>query len=189
MRQLIINRTQSIKQRTSQRGASLIEALVAIVILAVGLLGMAGMTAASIKYNQTSRMRGTGVLLVNDLAERARINIVGFNGGGYEKKDTYSFSSTLTDPTGCTNAAVCSAAGLATYDLNQWLQNVSNRLPGGSAYITTATANGIRTMNVSLIWAEPSDLEDNLTQTCPANALPKTGDTTGIRCMNFRVTL
>ncbi len=50
----------------SQRGAGLIEVLVAVVILAIGLLGMAGMTASSIKFNQMSRMRGTGVLLVKE---------------------------------------------------------------------------------------------------------------------------
>lgn len=196
-----------IKPCASQHGVGLIEVLVAIVILAVGLLGVAGMTAASIQHNQTARMRGTGVLLVNDLAERARINITGFDNDGYKKEDKYSFTSTLTAPSGCTKTKPCDASNLAKYDMNQWLQNVYNRLPGGSAYITTSktcgastagsagaagsagTADGVRCMDVTLIWTEPSDLEGNLTQTCPKAALPTTGDTNGIRCMNFRVTL
>ncbi len=180
----------------SQRGAGLIEVLVAMVILAVGLLGMAGITAASIQYNQTSRMRGTGVLLVNDLAERARINISGFDAGKYSREETYNFSFTPTQPTGCTPTPgdTCDAAGLAEFDMQQWLVNVNNRLPAGGAYIATATdaTGSIRTMNVTLIWTEPVDIENNLTQACP---LKPNGDPVvdpnnkGARCMNFRVTL
>lgn len=174
-----------VMQRTSQRGATLVEALIAIVILAIGLLGMAGMTAASIQHNQTSRMRGTGVLLVNDLAERARINAAGFDGGGYDRTVQYNFGANVAAPAGCTVGHVCDAAGIAAYDQAQWLQNVNNRLPGGGAVVTTDTNAGIRSMNVWLIWTEPSDLESNLTQNCPAAA----GNANGTRCMYFRVTL
>ena len=91
--------------RCKQYGATLIEVLVAVFILAIGLLGMAGMTAASIKFNQMSRMRGAGVLLVNDLAERARVNIMGFDAGGYASGATkkYSFKPELTTESGCSD--------------------------------------------------------------------------------------
>ena len=44
-----------------QRGATLLEVLVAMVVLAVALFGMAGLTSSSIKSNQFSRMRATGL--------------------------------------------------------------------------------------------------------------------------------
>lgn len=169
------------KQRSAQRGATLVEALIAMVILAVGLLGMAGMTAAAIQQNQIARMRGTGVLLINDLAERARINAAGFDTGGYDRANL----ANLAAPAGCEVSANCDAAGLAAYDQAQWLQNVNERLPSGNAIVATDTVNGIRNMDVWLIWTEPSDLEGNLTQGCPAAA----GNANSTRCMYFRVTL
>lgn len=185
-----------------QRGAGLIEVLVAILILAIGLLGMAGMTASSIKFNQMSRMRGTGVLLVNDLAERARVNVLGFDAGGYDRADKqYSFSPTLTSESGCSDlgANKCTAGDLATYDVNQWLKNIRARLPGGDAFIQTSVTKDARTMDIWLMWTEATESTNtsadddsantsNMSQTCPASVLPN-GDTSGVRCMYFMVTL
>ncbi len=186
-----------------QRGAGLIEVLVAILILAIGLLGMAGMTAASIKYNQMSRMRGAGVLLVNDLAERARVNVLGFDAGSYASPNNkkYSFSTTLTNESGCSDlgANKCTAGDLATYDVNQWLKNIRARLPGGDAFIQTSVTKDARTMDIWLMWTEATESTNtaannanantnNMSQTCPASVLPN-GDTSGVRCMYFMVTL
>ena len=186
-----------------QRGAGLIEVLVAILILAIGLLGMAGMTAASIKYNQMSRMRGAGVLLVNDLAERARVNVLGFDAGSYDSPNNkkYSFSTTLTNESGCSDlgANKCTAGDLATYDVNQWLKNIRARLPGGDAFIQTSVTKDARTMDIWLMWTEATESTNtaannanantnNMSQTCPASVLPN-GDTSGVRCMYFMVTL
>ena len=186
-----------------QRGAGLIEVLVAILILAIGLLGMAGMTAASIKYNQMSRMRGAGVLLVNDLAERARVNVLGFDAGSYASPNNkkYSFSTTLTNESGCSDlgANKCTAGDLATYDVNQWLKNIRARLPGGDAFIQTSVTKDARTMDIWLMWTEATESTNtaannanantnNMSQTCPAIVLPN-GDTSGVRCMYFMVTL
>lgn len=194
-------RFESRVARSNQRGATLVEALIAMVILAVGLLGMAGMTAASVKHNQTARMRGIGVLLVNDLAERARINLKGFD--IYKKNAKYSFSDKPKLPTGCDAKTSCTPTELATYDLQEWLYNVNRRLPGGSAYISTTTTGTktetVRDMDIWLIWTEATDKGskaasttdasvDNMSQACPAEALPQ-GDTKGVRCMYFRVTL
>ncbi|MCB1996657.1 MAG: prepilin-type N-terminal cleavage/methylation domain-containing protein, partial [Rhodoferax sp.] len=57
---------RSKRSRASERGATLIEVLVAMVILATALLGMAALTSSSIKYNQFSRLRATGLSLVTD---------------------------------------------------------------------------------------------------------------------------
>ena len=187
----------------SQRGAGLLEVLVAVVILAIGLLGMAGMTASSIKFNQMSRMRGTGVLLVNDLAERARVNVLGFDAGGYASAadKQYSFSPTLTSESGCSDLVSnkCTSGQLAAYDMNQWLRNVNARLPGGDAFIQTDSTKEARVMDIWLMWTEATESTNtsadddsantsNMSQACPASVLPA-GDTSGVRCMYFMVTL
>ncbi|MET3375673.1 type IV pilus assembly protein PilV [Variovorax boronicumulans] len=198
------------KRPTQQRGATLIEVLVAIVILAIGLFGMAGLTSAALKYNQFSRMRATGLSLVNDYAERARANLAGF--AGYTHAKAYNASTreaASTDPTPPPAACevdtsvpdrpvnTCGAA-IAAYDLAQWLTNVGNRLPGGTAYVTTelvdaaSGVNGLpatRVLNIWLIWrAIAEDTGAALHQACPI-AGANIAAPTEVNCMYFRVTL
>jgi len=197
----------------TQRGATLIEVLVAIVILAIGLFGMAGLTSAALKYNQFSRMRATGLSLVTDYAERARANLAGF--AGYAHTKAYNASARAAaskDPTSPRGACLvdtsnpaspvntCGAA-IATYDQSQWLTNVANRLPGGTAYVSTelpdvaSGVNGLpatRVLNIWLIWSAIEEgagfgRKEQLQQPCPAGANIATG--ASVNCMYFRITL
>ena len=60
--------------KLKQKGSSLIEVLVAIFVMSIGLLGMAGLTAASSSYNKLGQIRSTAMLLVSDYTDRARAN-------------------------------------------------------------------------------------------------------------------
>ncbi|RZK98755.1 MAG: type IV pilus modification protein PilV, partial [Rubrivivax sp.] len=55
-----------------QLGASLIEVLVAILVVSIGILSMVAMQANAVKFSKTSENRAIGALLVNDLADRLR---------------------------------------------------------------------------------------------------------------------
>lgn len=194
-----------------QRGATLLEVLVSMVILTVALLGMAGLTSSAIKSNQFSRTRAIGLSLVNDYAERARSNVVGF--ADYAYTDAYNASTrsaVTSDPTAppaacavtvdATNPAnstnTCGAA-IATYDQSQWLTNVANRLPGGTAYVVTETPDvpttivGLpptRVLNIWLIWSAIAESDGFAqTQICPEGAKITTGES--VNCMYFRITL
>ena len=195
--------------RNKQRGATLIEAMVAVFILAVALFGMAGLTSSAIKYNQMSRMRATGLSLVADYTERARANLAGFANYAYTGAYTASTrTAATTDPTAapatCTvdtsNAAspvnTCGAA-IADYDKSQWRTNVANRLPGGTAFVTTeltdapAGVSGLpatRVLNIWLIWTAVKE-GDGFEQkrSCPDGA--NVDEDASVTCMYFRVTL
>lgn len=199
---------QPIPIHAKQRGATLIEALVAMVVLAIALLGMAGLTSAAIKYNQQSRMQAVGLSLVTDYAERARANPAGFD--GYAITDKYSPSKPsassgalsvdsctvdTSDPSHLVNT--CGAA-VAAYDRKQWLINVADRLPGGSAYVETeftaasasvSSAGATRVLNIWLIWtvAEDNDGLGLERKNCPSGA--QISSTAWVRCMPFRVVL
>ena len=67
-----------------QSGSSLLEVLVAILLVSVGLLGVAGLSGATFSYNKVAQMRLTGLALVNDYADRARINVYGYDRGNYD---------------------------------------------------------------------------------------------------------
>mgnify|MGYP006209471443 CR=1 FL=1 len=64
-------------------GASMIEVLVALLIISLGLLGIGGISAATFGYNKAAQLRLTGLSLVNDYADRARLNVYGYDLGSY----------------------------------------------------------------------------------------------------------
>ena len=61
---------------TKSRGFTLIEVLIALVILSVGLLGLAGLQIISLKNNQSTYARGQANLMAMDVIDRIRANPV-----------------------------------------------------------------------------------------------------------------
>ena len=70
--------------RRRQRGVSLIEVLVSTLILAIGLVGVAGLQAFALKNNQSAQMRSQASALAYDLADRMRGNVAAANAGMYD---------------------------------------------------------------------------------------------------------
>ena len=68
------SRRFSLIMATEAGGFTLIEVLVALVVLAVGLLGLAALQVMSLKYNQTAYNRNQATVIANDLADRMRAN-------------------------------------------------------------------------------------------------------------------
>lgn len=173
-----------------QAGTSLLEVLISMLLLSVGLLGMAGLTTASSGYNKQSQLRATAGLLVSDYAERARANVPGFDAGNYAKATAYAGSSTPVTEVGCTNAvsAACTSIVMAQLDQTNWLNIVRARLPGGDAYVTTNTGAGSqRTMDIWIMWRE-TDQDVGLAlspSACPAGASAPSS----VKCLYFRVGL
>ncbi len=64
-----------IRSGAAQRGLSLIEVLVAVVIISLGLLGMAGLQASSLRGSQSAVYRAQAAQLAADMAERMRANL------------------------------------------------------------------------------------------------------------------
>lgn len=122
--------------RNVQRGASIIEVLVTIVILAIGLLGLAGMQGQILTAELESYQRAQAVLLMNDMVDRMTAN--------RSAAATYVTTTPLgtTTPFGTTGAPPQScatlAAGLAK-DQCEW----GNDLKGASERTGTATAGAM----------------------------------------------
>lgn len=184
-----------------QRGASMIEVLVAILLVSVGLLGIAGLSGATFSYNKASQMRLTGIALVNDLADRARVNVYGYDRGGYDIDLSKDFESTAVvvpdanldlDPSDTVDAATAADA-LAAADVDQFLRSVRNRLPQGDAVVMSRIGpNNERDLDVWLLWKEPqTDAADSLfgagQGSCPGNLT--TEEQAEFSCMYFKVGL
>lgn len=99
-----------------QRGATLIEVLVAVLILSVGLLGMAGLQLTSLKGNQSAYQRSQATLLAYDVSERMRTNLVAAKSGNYNQEDPLHTDCSEYDK---------AAGTLAQTDMGQWLASLS----------------------------------------------------------------
>ena len=103
-------------------GFSLIEVLITVIVLSVGLLGLAGMQAFGLRNNQEAYMRSQATILASDIAERMRANTLGVDAGHYNL-------GTATAVAACTTTAGCTAQQLAQQDLFEWRTALFNALP------------------------------------------------------------
>ncbi|KAF0193008.1 MAG: type IV pilus assembly protein PilV [Gammaproteobacteria bacterium] len=127
------------------RGSSLMEVLVTVVVLSIGLLGLAGLQLTGLRANGAAEARSVATLLAYDMTDRMRANNDGVISGAYNAVD-----GSETDP-GCISTG-CTAAQLAVYDAWQWNQKLSTTptLPSGTGRVT---GNGA-TFTVTVMWDE-----------------------------------
>ena len=113
-------------------GFTLIEVLIAMLVLAVGLLGLAGLQATSLKNNQSAYNRSQATQLAYDLADRMRANVRAVIIRTYIAIATRSAvrSSTLLRRHNTT----CTPADMAQNDLYEWNLAVSTTLPSGTGH-------------------------------------------------------
>ena len=119
------NRRQS---ANAQRGFTLIEVLVSALILSLGLVGVAGLQALSLKNNQSAYMRSQASALAYDLADRMRTNVAGANAGFYAPASAALHAS-------CTTTAGCSVQQSAQNDLAEWNAALAANLPMGTGFV------------------------------------------------------
>lgn len=114
--------------KRSQGGFTLIEVLVSALILAIGLVGVAGLQAMSLKNNQSAYMRSQATALAYDLADRMRSNVDAANAGSYAP-GAAAVRATCTTSTGC------SAQQLAQNDVSEWQSALAGNLPLGTGFV------------------------------------------------------
>lgn len=140
-----------------QGGFSLLEVLIAALVLSVGLLGLAGLQIAGMKTTHNSYQVQQATWLVHDLLERMRANRAGVIAGNY----TTPFGSTCsTTAPACTNTSQCTAAETAAIDLYQihcgsgGNGGIINEL--GSPVLTVTCPAGCNSggVRINLIWTE-----------------------------------
>lgn len=112
----------------SQSGFSLIEVLVAIVILSLGILGLAGLQATSIRNTSASGQRTIAINLAADIADRMRANPAGLADGDYII-DYDDVDIADLEHTACMTSAGCTSQELAENDTFQWNSSLLTMLP------------------------------------------------------------
>lgn len=170
----------SILQR--QRGATLIESLVSLIILAIAIIGMLGVQARTLMDTNTAAGRTQAMLLIDDLSERVKANPGGYAAlAGYVFDDARSVGST-----DCTSAA-CNATDLAAYDLDRWQENIQSSMPGAryQTFVSSdnsATTTGNRQLGVLIGWTLRERTTDEASDYLKNFIVPATNVNTGVTC-------
>lgn len=144
-------------------GFSLLEVLVALVIVSLGLIGLSKMQAAALSNTQNSRARALIALQASSLAEAMHGNR-GFWAAGTAPASVSATGTTVTDASGILSATVdcsptataaCTSAQLAAYDLQTWMAGMNARFPSYAATIQCTTAIGTPiSCVINLNWSE-----------------------------------
>ncbi|MHB1273186.1 MAG: type IV pilus modification protein PilV [Rhodanobacter sp.] len=153
-------------KRTSD-GFTLIEVLIAVLILSVGLLGIAGTLLSAMRSSTSNYLKQQAVQHAYDIVDRMHSNLKvaedPSSGNPYIAALTAPAATIATD---CT-ATSCTAAQMAAYDVWQWQTALKNNLPGGLGSIAVAAIgplNNTAQITVTVQWSdEPAQATFNET--------------------------
>ena len=150
-----------------EKGFSLIEVLVALLVLSIGLLGLAALQTTSLKYNTDSYTRTQATLLAYDIMDRMRSNLAAVSTGNYNVPSSATASSKIAAYNSCKNSATgcgcdltgakCSTSNLATYDLGKWYERLAATLPEAStnlATISTSSSGSSTQVTIIIQWKD-----------------------------------
>lgn len=143
--------------RTSrpQNGFSLIEVLIAVLVLAVGLLGLAGLQMTGLKSNYQAYLRTQAINMASGIADRMRANRSAAISGDYDMALGASVSAPGTSCSG-SGASTCSPDQVAAEDQYQFNQAVAD-LPSGQGSIQRVNTAGRTLVRITVRWDESRD--------------------------------
>ncbi|MBX9754255.1 MAG: type IV pilus modification protein PilV [Pseudomonadaceae bacterium] len=144
------------------QGFTLLEVLISMLILAIGLLGMAALMMSNLQANQGAALRSTATILSYDIADRIRSNVGTVATRTYP--DTTPADAVLpachTDPLGC------GPTDRVQEDLAQWNASLL-AIPGATGLITRINDNNYC---IAIFWTEPAEAEALARSPCGQDA-------------------
>jgi type IV pilus assembly protein PilV len=151
---------QYARSRDFSLGFSLVEVLVALVVMSVGMLGIASLYVVSIQSGKSAVSRMQAVSLAADLADRIRVNAQA--GATYNTSAANSTADKGSDKGCIGGSADCSGEDMALTDLSQWSAALQTALPGGTIGAVTyprgtveLTVGTPNTYVITVSWLEP----------------------------------
>ena len=141
--------------RTS--GFSLIEVLIAMVILSIGVLGLGILQLSALRNTQSGYFRSQATILASDVIESMRTNLPAVAATDYE----IAFAAATPATIDCYGEATsCSTTQIATSDLNRWRTMLDAFLPSGTGQIGTVDNGNTTQVLITVQWIDPSTAED-----------------------------
>lgn len=183
--------------RHAQRGSTLIEVLVAALILSIGIMALVGVQGSSAQMAKMAQQRGDAARLAQDFADRIRAN-----GDQNAVRDVYGRTPAYNGnpqaqniPATCKGNPTCTTAQIAALDLAEMQEQARLLLPNGAFFVIPegmgAPPPTAKVVNVWVIWqtaSTRSDATGTLTGlNCPAAAM--SGSIPNVQCLLTRVML
>jgi type IV pilus assembly protein PilV len=131
-----------------QRGFSLIEVMITMLLLSIGLLGIAGIIVTNLKNNQSSYARGQASLLAADIVDRMRAN----RGAAEASPSPYALALATAPAAG---------GGVPGDDLRQWRAAVAATVPSGVGAVAVDAVT--RNVTVTIQWDDSRARGDGAT--------------------------
>jgi type IV pilus assembly protein PilV len=138
-------------------GVSLLEALVALLVVSLGLLALLGLLTTAARLGKTGQSRAMANLLAQDIIDRMRANAAAAREGGYELPTTALARSRPPPAPPCAASGVCTGQELAQRDLADWQAALFNSLPAGTGHVRP----GEGAADVWIVWRDPSGRTDS----------------------------
>lgn len=141
------------KPRPGLAGFTLLEVLVALLVLSIGLLGVAKMILSSQKSNDDAAYSSKATILANAMLDDIRANFSNNNAANYSVANISTYSGT----TNCFSSTSCTTTQqITTSDLVNWKNAVTGTLPGGTGSIAVSTVgsypNSYQVATVTVTW-------------------------------------
>lgn len=128
-----------------ERGFTLLEVLVALVLLSVGVLGAAALGLDAVRTHRQAAYRAQAVRLASDMAERVSINRTGLPAYGTAPQD---------HGCGSGNPVPCDPEQMAASDLHDWLNLIAATLPQGSGRVSPDSERRPAVCRITVQWRE-----------------------------------
>ena len=156
----IFRRNAATPQSNREHGFSLLEVMIALLVLSVGLLGIAGLQTVSLKFNHQSYERSQATLLISEMIEKIAANPVATRAGDF---DNVTVGLTAASYVGTYGScpATCTSTNLARFDIFRWKSAIEDprRLAQGQGSIARVFTPPIgattqHVFNVTVTWVE-----------------------------------
>lgn len=134
-------------------GFSMVEVLVALVVLGVGMLGIASLYVITLRSSSSAISRMQAANLASDIADRIRANRTA--------GDAYDVDLADPEDNNCigSDSEACDPADLAANELFDWEQELTATLPGSPEGVVQVTGGALRSYEITITWSEPGEAE------------------------------
>lgn len=140
----------------SEKGFYLLEVLISMVVIAIGMLGVASMLMVSHKASSSSYLRQQAIQCAYNMIDKMRANRQIAINGGYNVSNLVSSGAPTPPSAPAVNCvtSTCTSSQIATYDVWYWLTSDVTQLPNGAGSITTAVNGGNTIVTVIVQWSD-----------------------------------
>ncbi|MBE1160071.1 type IV pilus modification protein PilV [Dyella acidiphila] len=150
------------------RGYSLIEVLVALVIISIGVIGIAAMQATALSGTHTSQTESIAAIEARSLADAMLANPAFWDSGAAPTASVTIASSTsitgstaLTATTDCGAGSNCSASDLAAYDVQHWATEYFQQVPNAKNAVVACNTTTPPVCTIQLNWTQKASAAIN----------------------------